>query len=168
MYYKNWTYLKTCVFLWMLWETLYKKVVWWILKICVDMYKHHLHPNITYTFPGSVTLIITMHISYGICPMKYWPLQRNKSAVLEEVPQYCRIQFVCKRTDIARVYCCDIAALYLKHRCSVSFCNGHIHKVSSSELSQYTTGCYSIKNAFYFCYILVYAHCNTLSHEHCY
>jgi len=95
-------------------------------------------------------------------------LQRNKSAVLEEVPQYCRIQFVCKRTDIARVYCCDIAALYLKHRCSVSFCNGHIHKVSSSELSQYTTGCYSIKNAFYFCYILVYAHCNTLSHEHCY
>jgi len=32
----------------------------------MDMCKHHLHPNITYTFPGSVTLTITMHISYGI------------------------------------------------------------------------------------------------------
>lgn len=76
------------------------KVVWLILKICIDMCKHHHHPNITNTFPGSVTLIITMHISYGICPLKYWPTQRNQSAVLGEVSQYHRVQFVCKRTDI--------------------------------------------------------------------
>jgi len=100
-------------------------------------------------------------LSYEI----FLPLQRKKSAVLEEVPQYCRIQFLCERTDIARVYCCDIAALYLKHRCSVSFCNGHIHKVNSSELSQYTTGCSSIKKCILL--LLSLGLCTLLSHE-CY
>ena len=124
--------------------------------------------QISHMFPDSVTLIITMHISYGICPMKYWPLQRNKSTLLEEVPQYCRIQFVCKRTDITRVYCCDIAALYIKHRCSVIFVIVIFIRWVHQNCHSTQQAVLPLKNAFYFCYILVYAHCNTLSHEHYY
>lgn len=147
LYYKSYGHISKYMYFHECCETLYMEVVWQVLKICMNTCKYHLHPNITYTFLGSFTLVITVHILYGIFPLKYWLCKEIKVLFQRRFPNTAEFNLYVKEQTF--YYCTDLLPWYgstaFEAQLILSYCNCHIRMVGISELSQYTTVCSSIK-----------------------